>query len=128
MGKLEREIRKNMGKICVKFTSSRRWNVSTFSKRFCKRLNCFKNKVNQFQIKEPFQHKNPKVNCSKGFYIYNQIWNGSPATESIKSSLESSQTRQNTEQQVKDNPAEFVDNDTSGFCWVKFPWSYLSCC
>ena len=45
LGKRERKIQENTSKICVRFTSTRRWNVSTSSKRFS-----FKKKANSCQF------------------------------------------------------------------------------
>ena len=45
---------------------------------------------------------------------------GSPATESIESGLESGYTREKTDQQAEEDPAESADDDASAFD-IKLP-------
>ena len=47
--------------------------------------------------------------------ICNEIWSGSPATESIKSGLESGDSQERTDQQAEEDPAGSVDDDASAF-------------
>ena len=49
------------------------------------------------------------------FDIFNKMWSGFPATESIESGLESCDTREQREQQAEEDPAESADNDASAF-------------
>ena len=49
------------------------------------------------------------------FLIFVTKYGGFPATKSIESGLESGYTRQKTEQQAEEDPAESVDHDASGF-------------
>ena len=49
------------------------------------------------------------------FDIFNKMWIGFPATESVESGLESCDTREQREQQAEEDPAESADNDASAF-------------
>ena len=47
--------------------------------------------------------------------LCNEIWSGSPATESIKFGLESGDSQERTDQQAEQDPAGSVDDDASAF-------------